>query len=212
MEISVPWSEFGASGPLSIQFHISSSNGSNIPTQLDDSIFNGSPAIAGDRLWQLVYPELRRKARAMCSGERRDHTLSATAVVNETYVRLSTRAPHDWDDRPHFYAVAASILRHVLIRHEDLTLPTSLLVDPKGRLQVIYLGPVQPEVLLADVERFVTAPVQGARRSLYGGRWYFRSPRDLVGLAADLRGRGLKDDARYYLALDRLQQESRRTP
>jgi RNA polymerase sigma-70 factor (ECF subfamily) len=77
----------------------------------------GAAAIAGDRLWQLVYPELRRKARAMCSGERRDHTLSATAVVNETYVRLSTRAPHDWDDRTHFYAVAASIMRHVLIDH-----------------------------------------------------------------------------------------------
>ena len=97
-------------------------------------------------------------------------------------------------------------MRHVLIRHEELVLPTSLLVDAKGRLQVIYLGAVDPAILLQDVERWITTPVKGARRSMYGGRWYFRSPRDLVGLAADLRGRGLKDDARFYLALDRLRQ------
>jgi len=73
--------------------------------------------ITGDRLWQLVYPELRRRARRLCSNERSDHTLSATAVVNEAYVRLASRAPHEWDDRSHFYAVASSIMRHVLIDH-----------------------------------------------------------------------------------------------
>jgi RNA polymerase sigma factor (TIGR02999 family) len=78
---------------------------------------SGGGSISGERLWELVYPELRRRARSICQGERPDHTLSATAVVNETYVRLSTRAPHEWTDRSHFYAVAASIMRHVLIDH-----------------------------------------------------------------------------------------------
>lgn len=77
----------------------------------------GGEAISGDRLWALVYPELRRRARAICQGERTDHTLSATAVVNEAYVRLASREPHEWDDRSHFYAVAASTMRHVLIDH-----------------------------------------------------------------------------------------------
>ncbi|MBW2382599.1 MAG: sigma-70 family RNA polymerase sigma factor [Deltaproteobacteria bacterium] len=77
----------------------------------------GGEAMTGDRLWELVYPELRRRARAICQGERSDHTLSATAVVNEAYVRLSSREPHEWNDRSHFYAVAASIMRHVLIDH-----------------------------------------------------------------------------------------------
>jgi RNA polymerase sigma-70 factor (ECF subfamily) len=77
----------------------------------------GGEAMTADRLWELVYPELRRCAGAICRGERSDHTLSATAVVNETFVRLSTRAPHEWSDRSHFYAVAASIMRHVLIDH-----------------------------------------------------------------------------------------------
>ncbi len=77
----------------------------------------GGRAMTGDRLWELVYPELRKRARAICQGERDDHTLSATAVVNEAYVRLSSREPHEWEDRSHFYAVAASIMRHVLIDH-----------------------------------------------------------------------------------------------
>ena len=77
----------------------------------------GGEAMTGDRLWELVYPELRRRARAICSNERGDHTLSATAVVNEAYVRLSSREHHEWEDRSHFYAVAANTMRHVLIDH-----------------------------------------------------------------------------------------------
>ncbi|MCG8591585.1 MAG: ECF-type sigma factor [Proteobacteria bacterium] len=70
-----------------------------------------------DRLWELVYPELRRRAGALFRGERADHTLSATAVVNEAFVRLATQEPREWQDRSHFYAAASGIMRHVLIDH-----------------------------------------------------------------------------------------------
>jgi len=70
-----------------------------------------------DRLWALVYPELRARAGRLCRGERPDHTLGATAVVNETYVRLATRPADAWRDRTHFYATASAIMRHVLIDH-----------------------------------------------------------------------------------------------
>jgi len=70
-----------------------------------------------DRLWELVYPELRRRAANLVRNERSDHTLSATAVVNEAFVRLSTRMAHEWEDRSHFYNVASGIMRHVLIDH-----------------------------------------------------------------------------------------------
>ena len=70
-----------------------------------------------DQLWQRVYPELRKRAAYMVKNERSDHTLSATAVVNEAYVRLASRDAHEWEDRSHFYNVAASIMRHVLIDH-----------------------------------------------------------------------------------------------
>ncbi len=77
----------------------------------------GEDASMADRLWALVYPELRRRAQNLVRNERSDHTLSATAVVNEAYVRLSTRMAHEWEDRSHFYNVASGIMRHVLIDH-----------------------------------------------------------------------------------------------
>jgi RNA polymerase sigma factor (TIGR02999 family) len=70
-----------------------------------------------DRLWELVYPELRRRAANLVRNERSDHTLSATAVVNEAFVRLASRGAHEWEDRSHFYNVASGIMRHVLIDH-----------------------------------------------------------------------------------------------
>jgi len=70
-----------------------------------------------DQLWGLVYPELRRRAAYLVKNERSDHTLSATAVVNEAYVRLASRMAHEWEDRSHFYNVASGIMRHVLIDH-----------------------------------------------------------------------------------------------
>jgi RNA polymerase sigma-70 factor (ECF subfamily) len=78
---------------------------------------SGDEPNAADRLWELVYPELRRRARGLVRRERSDHTLSATAVVNEAFVRLSTRWAHEWQDRSHFYNIASGIMRHVLIDH-----------------------------------------------------------------------------------------------
>lgn len=77
----------------------------------------GTDANVADQLWQLVYPELRKRASYLVRNERSDHTLSATAVVNEAYVRLASLMAHEWEDRSHFYNVASGIMRHVLIDH-----------------------------------------------------------------------------------------------
>ena len=77
----------------------------------------GDDTSMADQLWELVYPELRRRAGGLIRNERSDHTLSTTAVVNEAFVRLSTRMAHEWEDRSHFYNVASGIMRHVLIDH-----------------------------------------------------------------------------------------------
>jgi RNA polymerase sigma factor (TIGR02999 family) len=77
----------------------------------------GEEPNVADRLWERVYPELRKRAAYLVRNERSDHTLSATAVVNEAFVRLSSRMAHEWDDRSHFYNVASDIMRHVLIDH-----------------------------------------------------------------------------------------------
>jgi RNA polymerase sigma factor (TIGR02999 family) len=69
-----------------------------------------------DKLTPLVYDELRRVARRFLNSERKDHTLQATGLVNEAFIRLAgTDVP--WADRAHFFAVAARMMRRILIDH-----------------------------------------------------------------------------------------------
>jgi RNA polymerase sigma factor (TIGR02999 family) len=70
-----------------------------------------------DKLTPLVYAELRRIARRQMSRERHGHTLQATALVNEAFIRLSGQEDVSWQDRAHFYAVCAQVMRHILIDH-----------------------------------------------------------------------------------------------
>jgi RNA polymerase sigma factor (TIGR02999 family) len=74
-------------------------------------------AQAGKALLPLVYDELRRLARAQMRQERAGHTLQATALVHEAYLRLIQDAPDGWDGRGHFFAAAAEAMRRILIEH-----------------------------------------------------------------------------------------------
>ena len=67
------------------------------------------------RLFGVVYDELRRIAAVQLRGERRDHTLQATALVHEAYVRLLGRADVTWENRAHFFTTAAGTMRRILI-------------------------------------------------------------------------------------------------
>ena len=73
------------------------------------------PAAQLDDVAPLVYDELRRLAHRYMSGERGDHTLQATALVNEAYLRLADRTTPQWRDRTHFFAAAARMMRHILV-------------------------------------------------------------------------------------------------
>lgn len=70
-----------------------------------------------DRLTQLVYPELRRIARQHMRRESPAHTLQTSALINEAYLRLVDQQNTEWNDRVHFFAVAAQVMRHILIDH-----------------------------------------------------------------------------------------------
>lgn len=72
---------------------------------------------AEDKLINAVYADLRKIARHYMAGERKDHTLQPTAIVHEAFMRIFRGAPVDWRDRAHFFAVAASQMRRVLIDH-----------------------------------------------------------------------------------------------
>lgn len=74
-------------------------------------------AQAGSELMELVYGELRRLARGYMRGERVNHTLQPTAIVHEVYERIVAGAPVSWNGRSHFFAVAATQMRRVLVDH-----------------------------------------------------------------------------------------------
>jgi len=68
-----------------------------------------------EKLTPLVYRELRRLARHYMSGERPGHTLQATALVNEAYLRLIDTTAIPWQNRAHFFAVSAQVMRRILV-------------------------------------------------------------------------------------------------
>lgn len=72
---------------------------------------------ARERLIPLVYAELRRLAAGAMAAERLDHTLEPTALVHETYLKLVRQAGVPWQNRAHFFGVAARLMRQILVDH-----------------------------------------------------------------------------------------------
>jgi RNA polymerase sigma factor (TIGR02999 family) len=74
-------------------------------------------AAAAAELFPIVYEELRRLAAAALRRERTDHTLQPTALVHEAFLRLAETPGASWENRAHFVAVAARVMRRVLVDH-----------------------------------------------------------------------------------------------
>jgi RNA polymerase sigma factor (TIGR02999 family) len=79
--------------------------------------WGGGDKSAFEKLLPLVHAELRRIAQRQMSQERPGHTLQATALVNEAYLKLAGQEGFEWRDRAHFFAVCAQVMRHILIDH-----------------------------------------------------------------------------------------------
>jgi RNA polymerase sigma factor (TIGR02999 family) len=105
-----------------------------------------------DQLMPLVYDQLHKLAGNCMRSERPDHTLRATALVHEAYLRL-VGSDIAWQDRTHFYAVAARTLRRILVDHakarkrekrgagaERITFDESVLVSPDGTGGIIEIN------------------------------------------------------------------------
>jgi RNA polymerase sigma factor (TIGR02999 family) len=104
-----------------------------------------------DELMPIVYEQLRRLASKCLRAERPDHTLRATALVNEAYLRL-VDVDVAWEDRVHFFAVSARLLRRILIDHakahkrdkrgggaEKVSLDEAMLVGPQATGGILEL-------------------------------------------------------------------------
>ena len=79
--------------------------------------WNSGDPNALEKLTPFVYEELHRLAKRYMAGERSNHTLQATAVVNEAYLRLIDWQRVHWQNRAHFIGVAANLMRHILVDH-----------------------------------------------------------------------------------------------
>ena len=85
-------------------------------TQLLNKAQTGDKS-ALDELLPLVYNELRRIAENQLRREREDHTLQATALVHEAYLRLIEQRDVDWGNRLHFFSIAAEMMRRILVNY-----------------------------------------------------------------------------------------------
>ena len=79
----------------------------------------GGDKAALDQLMPIVYSELRRLAESYLRAERGDHTLQATALVHEAYLRLVNQRNVDWKNRAQFFGMAASMMRRILVNHAE---------------------------------------------------------------------------------------------
>ena len=89
-------------------------------TRLLSAWQKGDPK-ALEALTPLIYHELRNVAAAYLRRERKDHTLQPTALVNEAFLRLAGIESKDWRNRAHFFAIAARIMRQLLVEHARKT-------------------------------------------------------------------------------------------
>jgi RNA polymerase sigma factor (TIGR02999 family) len=97
--------------------------------------WNDGDANAAARLMPLVYEELRQRAAEYLRRERPDHTLQATALVHEAYLKLVDQNRATWKDRVHFASVAASLMRRILVQHAR----THNAAKRGGKLEKLYL-------------------------------------------------------------------------
>jgi RNA polymerase sigma factor (TIGR02999 family) len=83
-------------------------------TELLESYAGGNRA-ALDHVFPMVYDELQRIAHGRLRGERDDHTLDTGALVHEAYIKLARLDQADWKNRSHFFAIASTAMRHILV-------------------------------------------------------------------------------------------------
>jgi RNA polymerase sigma-70 factor, ECF subfamily len=110
---------------------------------------------AGERLLQCVYEELRRIAAAQFRSERGEHTLQPTAVVHEAYLRLLGQREVDWRDRAHFFGLAATMMRRVLVDHARARAAGKRSRDPRAVTTLTSRGGFEVELL--DLDRALAA-------------------------------------------------------
>jgi RNA polymerase sigma factor (TIGR02999 family) len=121
---------------------------------------------ARNALIPLVYDELRRVARRHLWHQRPDHTLQSAALVNEAYLRLVRQEPPQWQNRAHFFGVAAQMMRHILVDYarnrqaakrgggaRPLTLDTQFALAPRPEIDLVALDDALTKLASMDPQQ-----------------------------------------------------------
>lgn len=121
---------------------------------------------AREALIPVVYDELRRLARRHLWNERPDHTLQSAALVNEAYLRLVRQTSPQWQNRAHFFGVAAQMMRHILVDHARnrraakrgagmprLTLDVEVAPDKKSEVDLVALDDALSRLTAMDPQQ-----------------------------------------------------------
>lgn len=132
---------------------------------------------AAQRLMPLVYEELRGLARQYLQRERRDHTLQATGLVHEAYLRLVGQTATTWQNRAHFFGVAAAVMRRILVDYarshraekrggnlEKLQLDEASALSPQKDVDLVALDDA-----LNDLAKFDPRQSQIVELRFFGG-------------------------------------------
>jgi len=122
--------------------------------------------VALDELVPLIHEELRRLARHQMRGERDNHTLQTTALVNEAFLRLVDLRRIRWQDRAHFLALSARLMRRILVDHArsrsyqkrgagvaNVTLDESLVASPERGIDLVALDDALEDLARVDARK-----------------------------------------------------------
>lgn len=126
-----------------------------------------------------------------------DQAAAADWLRHQYQSAAAEEAPAAFLD-PGSLATLEALLEHVTGRSAELPLPAGLLIDERGNLQMLYLGPVLPDRFLSDASIALDPAIPASRRSLYPGRWYYRSPRNTGELSRRLKELGRPEEAAFY--------------
>ena len=132
--------------------------------------WNGGEESAAAPLMDAVYTELRRLAGVHLQRERREHSLPATALVHEAYLKLVDQRRVRWQNRTHFFAIASQVMRRLLVDHPRARAASKRGADLTVALEDIEVpSPIRaPDVIALDaaLEKLQARPTAGTARGI----------------------------------------------
>jgi RNA polymerase sigma factor (TIGR02999 family) len=112
--------------------------------------FSAGDQNALNELLPLIYDELTAAAQRAMRHERPDHTLQTTALVHEAYLRLVDQTRAEWRNRAHFCAIAAQVMRRILVDHARAQQAAKRSAGPRAPLEATITGVQSPELAALD--------------------------------------------------------------